>query len=151
MQKKYFAILKRPTMCYPMLMKKEDTMKSARQCKTDWPQMDRKWDSTYLFESEISAYRISTSSIERCFPENSRRNSEKRRQRVYRQLGDSNSQWHKKIAKSASWGKCQLGEVLVGGKASWGKCHLGEVPLGGQVPVGGQNFNPWTDDFFPIL
>ena len=23
---------------------------------------------------------------------------------------------------SASWGKCQLGEVLVGGRASWGKC-----------------------------
>ena len=32
----------------------------------------------------------------------------------------------KNFAKSASWGKFQLGEVL----------------------VGGQQFNPWTDDFF---
>ena len=76
---------------------------------------------------------------------------------VYRQLGDSNSQWHKQKFKkvpvwgSASWGKCQLGEVLVGGSASWRKCQLGEVPVGGLVPVGGQKFNPWTDDFFPIL
>ena len=45
---------------------------------------------------------------------------------VYRQLGDSNSQWHKKNAKSASWGKFQLGEM----------------------PVGEQKFNPWTHDFF---
>ena len=56
---------------------------------------------------------------------------------MYRQLGDINSQWHKKNAKSASWGKCQSGEVPVG-----------EVPVGGLVPVGGQKFNPWTDDFF---
>ena len=35
---------------------------------------------------------------------------------VYQQLGASNSQWHKKnFAKSASWGKCQFGEVQVGG------------------------------------
>ena len=41
---------------------------------------------------------------------------------VYRQLGASNSQWHKKkVQKSASWGKCQLGEVPVRGSASWGK------------------------------
>ena len=33
---------------------------------------------------------------------------------VYRQLGDSNSQWHKKRKK------CQLGEVSVGGNAGWG-------------------------------
>ena len=33
-----------------------------------------------------------------------------------------------KVQKSASWGKCQLGEVPVG-----------EVPVGGQGPVGGQN------------
>ena len=32
----------------------------------------------------------------------------------------------KKFAKSASWGKCQLGKVLVGGSASWVKCHLGD-------------------------
>ena len=39
----------------------------------------------------------------------------------------SNSQWHKKkVQKSASWGKCQLGEVPVGGSASWGKCQLGD-------------------------
>ena len=44
---------------------------------------------------------------------------------VYRQLGDSDSQWHKKIAKSASLGKCLIGEVPVGGSASWGKCQLG--------------------------
>ena len=44
---------------------------------------------------------------------------------VYRQLGDSNSQWHKKkVQKSASWGT----------RASWGT-----------------KFNPWTDDFFQIL
>ena len=65
---------------------------------------------------------------------------------VYRQLGDSNSQWHKQKFK----------KVPVGGIASWGKCHLGEVPLGGSaswglMPVGRQKFNPWTDDFFPIL
>jgi len=40
---------------------------------------------------------------------------------VYRQLGDSNSQWHKeKFAESATWGKCQLVEVPVGGSAIWG-------------------------------
>ena len=45
---------------------------------------------------------------------------------MYRQLGDSNSQWHKKkVQKSASWGKCKLG-----------KCQLGDVPVG-EVPVGG--------------
>ena len=55
---------------------------------------------------------------------------------VYRQLGSK---------------KCQLGKVPVGESASWGKCQLGEVPVGGLVPVGGQKFNPWTDDFFPIL
>ena len=60
---------------------------------------------------------------------------------MYRQLGDSNSQWHKKICK-----KCQLGEVLVGESASWTKCQLGEVPVGGQkfnyeVPVG--ESAPW--------
>ena len=38
---------------------------------------------------------------------------------VYRQLRDSNSQWHKK--KSSK------------------KCQLGEVPVGGQGPDGGQN------------
>ena len=38
---------------------------------------------------------------------------------VYRQLGDSNSQWHKKKFK----------KVPVGGSASWGKCQLGEVVL----------------------
>ena len=48
---------------------------------------------------------------------------------VYRQLGDSNSQWHKKIVKSASWGEHQVVEV----------------------PVGGQKFSPWTDDFFPYI
>ena len=45
----------------------------------------------------------------------------------------------KKFAKSASWGKCQLGEGPVGGGASGGKCQLGEVPVGGQGPVGGKN------------
>ena len=35
-------------------------------------------------------------------------------------VGDSNSQWYKKIAKSASLGKCQLGKVPIGGSASWG-------------------------------
>ena len=57
------------------------------------------------------------------------------------------------VGGSASWGKCQSGEVLVEGvpvgeSASWGKCQLGEVPAGGQVPVGGQKFNPLTDNFF---
>ena len=60
---------------------------------------------------------------------------------VYRQLGDSNSQWHNKKFK----------KVPVGGSASWGKYQLGEVLVGGLVPVGGQKFNPWMDDFFPIL
>ena len=32
----------------------------------------------------------------------------------------------KKVQKSASWGECQLGEVLVWGSASWGKCQLGD-------------------------
>ena len=44
---------------------------------------------------------------------------------VYRQLGDSNSQWHKKSSK-----KCQLGEVPVGEGASWENCQLGDVPVG---------------------
>ena len=35
---------------------------------------------------------------------------------VYRQLGDSNSQWHKKI----------LQKVPVGGSASLGKCQFGD-------------------------
>ena len=46
----------------------------------------------------------------------------------------------KKFAKSASWWKCQLGEVLVGGSASLRKCQLKDVPVGGLVPVGGQKF-----------
>ena len=37
---------------------------------------------------------------------------------VYRQLGDSNSQWHKKTQK-----------VPVGGSFSWGKCRLGNKNL----------------------
>ena len=40
----------------------------------------------------------------------------------------------KKVLKSASWWKCQLGEVPVGGSAIWGT-----------------KFNPWTNDFFLIL
>ena len=59
---------------------------------------------------------------------------------VYRHLGDLNSQWHNKKFK----------KVPVGGSATWGKCQLGEAPVGGQVPVGGQKFNPWMDDFLPI-
>ena len=39
-----------------------------------------------------------------------------------------------------------MGEVSVGGSTIWV-----DVPLLGRVPVGGQKFNPWTDDFFPIL
>ena len=36
----------------------------------------------------------------------------------------------------ASWGKCQSGEVPVGGSTTWGsatrgKCQFGEVPVGG--------------------
>ena len=46
----------------------------------------------------------------------------------------------KKVQKSASWGKCQLGEVPVGGSASWGT-----------RASWGTKFNPWTDDFFQIL
>ena len=56
------------------------------------------------------------------------------------------SKAQKKFAKSASWGKCQLGEVPVWGSASWEKCQLGEVLFGGsafwgkcllgEVPVG---------------
>ena len=45
--------------------------------------------------------------------------------------GHKFSMAQKKVQKSASWGKCQLGEVPVGGSASWGKCQLGEVPVGG--------------------
>ena len=61
---------------------------------------------------------------------------------VYRQLGESNSQWHNKkfkkvpVGGSASWGKCQLGEVLVGGSASWGKCQLGKCQLGDECQFG---------------
>ena len=32
----------------------------------------------------------------------------------------------KKVKKSASWLKCQLGEVPVGGIASSGKCQFGD-------------------------
>ena len=42
----------------------------------------------------------------------------------------------KKVQKSASWGKGQLGEVPVGGGASWGKCQFGEVPVGGSASWG---------------
>ena len=38
---------------------------------------------------------------------------------VYRQLGDSNSQWH----------KTKLQKVPVGGSAGWGMCQFGEVPV----------------------
>ena len=50
---------------------------------------------------------------------------------VYRQLGDSNSKWHKKLQK-----------VPVGEGASMRKCQLGDRL---------EKFKPWTDDFFPIL
>ena len=33
------------------------------------------------------------------------------------------------VGGSASWGKCQLGDVPVGGSASWGKCQLGDFNL----------------------
>ena len=36
--------------------------------------------------------------------------------------------------------KCQLEEVPVGGSASWGT-----------RASWGTKFNPWTDDFFPVL
>ena len=56
---------------------------------------------------------------------------------------------------TGSWGtqilngtKKKFKKVLVGGSASWGKCQLGEVPVGRLVPVGGQKFNPWTEGFF---
>ena len=42
---------------------------------------------------------------------------------------------------TGSWGT----QILNGTTKSSKKCQLGEVP------VGGQKFNPWTDDFFPIL
>ena len=41
-----------------------------------------------------------------------------------------------KVQKSATWGKCHLGEVPLGRSATWGKCHLGEVPLGGSATWG---------------
>ena len=52
---------------------------------------------------------------------------------VYRQLEDSNSQWHKELQKVpvagiVSLGKCQLR-----------KCQLGEVPVEGLAPVRGKN------------
>ena len=68
---------------------------------------------------------------------------------VYRQLGDSKSQWHKKKFKkvpvwgSASLGKCQLGEVPVGEVPVW---RL--VPVGGLVPIGGQNLTFGQTIFF---
>ena len=40
------------------------------------------------------------------------------------------------VGGSASWGKCQLGEVPLGGSASWGKCQLGDVPVGGSASWG---------------
>ena len=41
----------------------------------------------------------------------------------------TDSQWHKKIVKSASWGKCELGKVPVRESASCGKCQLRKVPV----------------------
>ena len=54
---------------------------------------------------------------------------------VYRQLGDFSLR-RGPVGGSASWGKCQLGEVPVGGSATWGKCQLGEVPVGGGASWG---------------
>ena len=51
----------------------------------------------------------------------------------------------KKVQKSATWGKCQLAEVPVGGGASGGSASWGTRASWGT------KFNPWTDDFFLIL
>ena len=62
---------------------------------------------------------------------------------------DSNEreEWDRDHGCTGSWGT----QILNGTKNYCKKCQLGEVPVGGQGPVGGQKFNPWTDDFFPIL
>ena len=60
-----------------------------------------------------------------------------------------------KIANSASWGKCQFGEVSVGESASLEKCQLGEVPVERQVPVGDKKDTlitpPQESGFFSFL
>ena len=44
------------------------------------------------------------------------------------------------------------GVPTVGGlEFSMTQKQLQKLPVGGQVPAWGQKFNPWTDDFFPIL
>ena len=40
---------------------------------------------------------------------------------------------------SKKFGEGPVGELPVEGRASWRKCQLGELPVGGLVPVGGQN------------
>ena len=60
---------------------------------------------------------------------------------VYRQLRESNSQWHKKNCK-----KYKLGEVPIGWSASWKKCQLGKVPVGGNFSR--RFFRWWKFDFF---